>query len=227
MRRLQIRARRESNDAEAAAFDVLARTVDRALIEVPGTPSQTQLIARFEEQLARMELYARSGLTANLKPTDLLNKLKSVPEITFRSIASVLDPYLASQSARLDSVKDTQDLISQLIQSLNDFLGPKQVTLDLLQGLRIFKHDRQLELSSLSSGERQLLLLFSRSLALTERGALVLIDEPELSLNADWTRKLLRHLLAPTLTRKTQFITATHSIDLVTGFSEAVLDLNP
>ena len=223
--RLQLRARRESNEAEAAAFDVLARTVTRALKENTEPRSKLELLKQFEQQLGRIQLYSRSGLTAKLDSTKLMQQLKSAPDDKFDPIASVLESYLASQNARLDSVKDSQELMGQLIQSLNTFLKPKVAHLDLLQGLRIIKSDEQLQLSALSSGERQLLLMFTRSVGLLQIGSVVLIDEPELSLNADWTRILLRHLLLPILTRETQFVMATHSIEIASKYYESVIQL--
>lgn len=71
----------------------------------------------------------------------------------------------------------------------------------------------------LSSGQKEivttLFLIWNETLA---HPALVLIDEPELHLNAEWQREFLRHLLA--LAPKNQYILATHSEDIFASVSE-------
>lgn len=67
---------------------------------------------------------------------------------------------------------------------------------------------RKVPIESLSSGEKQMISLFSR-LFLYEREKIVLIDEPELSLSIDWQRDILPDtLLSPTCR---QLIAITHS----------------
>ena len=72
---------------------------------------------------------------------------------------------------------------------------------------------------ALSSGQKEivttLFLIWNETLA---HPALVLIDEPELHLNAEWQREFLRHLLA--LAPKNQYILATHSEDIFASVSE-------
>jgi hypothetical protein len=71
----------------------------------------------------------------------------------------------------------------------------------------------------LSSGQKEivttLFLIWNETLA---HPALVLIDEPELHLNAEWQREFLRHLLA--LAPQNQYILATHSEDIFASVSE-------
>lgn len=68
--------------------------------------------------------------------------------------------------------------------------------------------DREIALNDLSSGEKQIISLFSR-LYLYPKQKIVLIDEPELSLSFDWQKTLLPHVLeAPTCV---QLFAITHS----------------
>ncbi|PYE27967.1 putative AbiEii toxin of type IV toxin-antitoxin system [Paraburkholderia silvatlantica] len=67
---------------------------------------------------------------------------------------------------------------------------------------------RNVPLESLSSGEKQMISLFSR-LYLYPGEKIILIDEPELSLSIDWQRKILPDIVnAPT---SAQVIAITHS----------------
>lgn len=74
----------------------------------------------------------------------------------------------------------------------------------------IFKNlDAYLNIEKLSSGERQLIyIIFSVALA-SVNGALILMDEPEISLHLEWQERLLKEL--SDLNTKSQMIVVTHS----------------
>ncbi len=67
---------------------------------------------------------------------------------------------------------------------------------------------RPMTFESLSSGEKQMVSLFSR-LYLYEKEKLLLIDEPELSLSLDWQRNILVDLISASSCR--QIVAITHS----------------
>lgn len=66
-----------------------------------------------------------------------------------------------------------------------------------------------LSTDNLSSGEKQILLLLLRVFLLNEQEAVVLIDEPENSLDISWQYKLINLLVA--LNPNAQFFITTHS----------------
>lgn len=67
--------------------------------------------------------------------------------------------------------------------------------------------------TELSSGERQLLLIFATVLAQDNRPAILLMDEPEISLHFDWQSSLVRNIRA--LNPRVQLILSTHSPAIV------------
>jgi predicted ATP-dependent endonuclease of OLD family len=225
MRRLQVRARRESNDAEVVAYDVLERSIESAYAGEQQVPSRDEIVQRFADQMLRIEKYAAFGLMTQVSAEAIMARLQAASDSQFATLLTMVRPYLDSQRARLDSLKDTYELINQFIDSLNIFLHPKTLSISLLGDLVVKKRGRRLSLAALSSGERQLLRLFTSAAALPRSANLVLIDEPELSLNSEWTRLLTRHLLSETLSSNTQFVFATHSIELLAQFDEAILEL--
>ena len=77
----------------------------------------------------------------------------------------------------------------------------------------------------LSSGEKQLLLLFCNIITAREQASIFIIDEPELSLNVVWQRKLVNALLAFSEGSSIQLILASHSIELLTQYDQNVCDL--
>lgn len=80
----------------------------------------------------------------------------------------------------------------------------------------------ELSLYSLSSGERQLLIILSETLLQQQRRYVFIADEPELSLHVEWQEKLV-----PTIrdiNENAQIIFATHSPDVVSMYQDNVID---
>jgi predicted ATPase len=85
------------------------------------------------------------------------------------------------------------------------------------------KKDNILPLYSLSSGEKQLLIQFMEVLLQEDRSLIFIADEPELSLHVSWQAELLKALRD--LNRNAQLIVATHSPEIVAGFTNNVIDM--
>jgi predicted ATP-dependent endonuclease of OLD family len=77
----------------------------------------------------------------------------------------------------------------------------------------------------LSSGERHLLLLFCNTLIALDRQSIFIIDEPEISLNIKWQRKLLDSLLECAGENPVQYIFATHSFELLAQHKDNTIKL--
>jgi Predicted ATP-binding protein involved in virulence len=75
----------------------------------------------------------------------------------------------------------------------------------------------------LSSGEKQLLILLSEVLLQRGAPAVLIADEPELSLHVLWQEKLIGSLRA--LNPNAQIIVATHSPDIVGPLADKALDM--
>lgn len=78
----------------------------------------------------------------------------------------------------------------------------------------------------LSSGEKQVVLMFSDITALQGQARLFIIDEPELSLNPDWQRALMPRLLEVTEQSGMQLIAATHSIEIMARYKGRIRRLD-
>ncbi len=68
---------------------------------------------------------------------------------------------------------------------------------------------------TLSSGEQHLLMLYYKLLFEIEPDTLVMIDEPELSMNVVWQRNFLKDLQRITELRKFDVLIATHSPQII------------
>lgn len=124
----------------------------------------------------------------------------------------------------IDSV-DAESRLERLNNLLTTFTGGRidkklrPVANDQLDLRIVTPRGTTFSFDGLSSGQKEivttLFLIWNETLA---HPALVLIDEPELHLNAEWQREFLRHLLA--LAPQNQYILATHSEDIFASVSE-------
>lgn len=76
-------------------------------------------------------------------------------------------------------------------------------------------------MKSLSSGEKQLFIIFGSALVQEDKDFIFLADEPELSLHIEWQRDLVSNLKE--LNKNSQIVFATHSPDIVAQFSDHVI----
>ena len=97
------------------------------------------------------------------------------------------------------------DTCNKYLNNKSFVYNPSEITLKLFS-----KYDNsELELSMLSSGEKQIVSLFSRLYLESESKCILLIDEPELSISMRWQKMLL-----PDIVRSNNcnlLITVTHS----------------
>ena len=115
--------------------------------------------------------------------------------------------------------------LAQLNQLLTTFAGGRidkklrPVGKDQLDLRIVTPRNTTFSFDALSSGQKEivttLFLIWNETLA---HPALVLVDEPELHLNAEWQREFLRHLLS--LAPNNQYILATHSEDIFASVAE-------
>jgi ABC-type glutathione transport system ATPase component len=111
--------------------------------------------------------------------------------------------------------------VSSIVDALNSFLERKHVNFAVGgRGLRILDSEsgEPLEANALSSGEKQIVLLFSDIVALQDQARVFIIDEPELSLNPRWQRQVMPALLALTQGSGMQILAATHSIEIMAKY---------
>jgi energy-coupling factor transporter ATP-binding protein EcfA2 len=120
-----------------------------------------------------------------------------------------------------------KDLLTLFVEQMNNFFRDKKISLHVQDGLKITATDNEQELSPkmLSSGEKQLLLLFCSILITGDKATIFMIDDPEISLNIKWQRQLIRTLLKFTEKSPVQFIFATHSIELLAQYRNNVIKL--
>jgi energy-coupling factor transporter ATP-binding protein EcfA2 len=185
------------------------------------------LTNQLREHEVKSQDFSRFGLMSSLNSQKIIQILKASPQGNYLVVSSVLKPYLDSLSVRFAALENTKKLLSIFENTINElFFHDKYIRLHVRDGLQIFT-DEGTELSpeNLSSGEKQLLLLFCNTITARDKATIFIIDEPEISLNVKWQRQLIRALLDLTQGSQVQFILATHSIELLSQYKNNVVKL--
>lgn len=208
--------------------DILARIINsgEAAIE-EGKELPDDLIEDLKVQEKRSVDFSAFGLMSPLSNQKLIETLKNAPESTHPIILDVLKPYLDSVNARMKALQNTQDLLTLFVDTINNiFFRDKKIRLDVREGISIMTESgMEIMPEMLSSGEKQLLLLFCNTLTAREQATIFIIDEPEISLNIKWQRQLIRTLLELTKGSQVQFMLATHSLELLAQYRRNVIKL--
>lgn len=119
-------------------------------------------------------------------------------------------------------IKRVFSQINVFTEMLTDFISNKSFTFEA--GKLIVNHGANtIAVPRLSSGEKQLLILFIEALLQRQKPFVFLADEPELSLHIEWQRKILPAVKK--LNPNAQVIVATHSPEIAAAYSDSIIDM--
>lgn len=229
---IRFEALRASDIGEADTNKVYADIVKRISRSRGGRSTsggQAQEIAKALTDLeTRSRAFAEFGLASPLNVAELVKTLVAAKGQKQQFMSEVLRPYVDGLTARLNALQSVQEILHVFLDTINAFFVNKRVTFDIRRGLFINSADGTgLAPGMLSSGERQLLLLFCNTITARQQASILIIDEPEISLNVKWQRRLLASLLSLVRGTQVQFLVATHSIELLTQYRHSVARLQP
>ena len=96
------------------------------------------------------------------------------------------------------------------LKQINDFMSETNKIFDE-ENFNFIKKDisNPIEVTNLSSGEKQLLIILLTVLLQDQKPYILILDEPEISMHIDWQRKLINKIIE--LNPNCQIIIATHS----------------
>lgn len=172
-----------------------------------------------------------NSLTGNKKDTEGVVYLPSIDNISMRdkrktatALSQDLEYYIydmktgpSLMSLRMSMIDSPEDKQAELKSRIVDFQNAVNSLFALthkrieIEGSKfsVVTDNGKLLVGALSSGEMQILLILLRVFLLNGRGAVVLIDEPENSLDIDWQFDLVNLLVR--LNPNAQFFITTHS----------------
>ncbi|MFD0362724.1 AAA family ATPase [Nocardia sp. GCM10030253] len=226
---LTAKAQRSGLNEEATIYmDVLRRLGEYEKHEPDFTAQgerMSQLLTKLGKEVPRFSEY---GLISGFEAGEIQRLIDRVPGLNRQAAYSIVFPYLDSVQARLAALNEAESLIRRFVTHANSYLTDKYLTFGLGSGFRVLadvEPYRNLRATSLSSGEKQMLLLLCSAVLSRWDSRLFLIDEPELSLGVLWQRQILKSLLEITEDTSIQFIVATHSIEMVNANAPALVRL--
>lgn len=186
----------------------------------------TALSSKIKDLGEETNRLAKYELATALDMTEFSRVLNSQKNSNSLLSIDILKPYIESLDVRLDAVRSIYITINKFITIINELLTDKEMGFHLSQGFYIVNKFREtLTPAQLSSGEQQLLLLFCNVLVARDRPSLFIIDEPEISLNIKWQRKLVNYLLDLTEDANVQFMFASHSLEIISQHRHRVVKL--
>jgi len=227
--------RKGATKGQGDSDTIYSRVLNDIAHSLDVQPENTQeevlrLAAELEELRKRNSEYHRLGLVPDLPADDMLRSIHEAnaavsAATTLPVLYKVLKPYVDVVKARLTALEEVHFVISKFLNTVNEFYRNKNVHFHIDKGFTIRSGDEKLNPLWLSSGERQLLLLFCNTILARGHASLFLIDEPELSLNVKWQRLLVQSLLDNTAGASVQFLMATHSTELIAQHRANVVKL--
>lgn len=180
-----------------------------------------------EKILANNDRFVRMGILPPIDSEGLLDPLRDnnfeQREVLLRLVSSYAETLRARHRA-LESITST---VEEFLRMLNELLRHKKVLFSPSGFSIVGMTGEPLTPKQLSSGEQQLLLMFCYLLSSNEHNSIFIVDEPEISLNVKWQRRLLDAMRDISKVANKQIIVATHSIELLSQHSELVVALEP
>jgi predicted ATP-binding protein involved in virulence len=226
----------------------LSRRLDEALAEnsrvsqeLDRTYPERLLRAQSEfpdEQKIRARYAEQNELRRRLAEISLLGEKSgviSIPDGMASWQKNVLWTYLQDSDKKLSTFQDILDRVSLLLEIVDKRFLYKHLEVDRRRGLKVISDDdgndgeekRELPLSTLSSGEQHELVILYDLLFNVRPGALVLIDEPEISLHVSWQKGFIDDLRRIASLVKFRSIVATHSPQIAGKWIDRMISLAP
>ena len=127
-----------------------------------------------------------------------IEKLVSSGEINSDDQYSQLVYFLSKLVGLYEQQKEKDDSINQFATICNEYLNKKRIVYDEANveiSIIQTRNKNPIDIKNLSSGEKQIISLFSRIYLESSEDFILLFDEPELSLSIEWQKLLLPDIL--------------------------------
>lgn len=229
---IQSQAVRGSSQGESSVNALYGEILSRiATVPLNLDSTKPENVETLAHRMATLEIrsktYAQYGLLPEFHGKEILRIVKAASPSHAVLVSSVLAPYLDSVEKKLDAMAPLQRQIHALVALINSFYSRKRLHYEIHEGFHIFSDDgKPIQPQMLSSGERHLLLLFCNTIQALDKQSIFMIDEPEISLNIKWQRRLLPALRECAGDNPVQYIFATHSFEILAQCRTNTIKLN-
>lgn len=215
MKRLIIKEVRENNHIKTELKDVMINSIKKNKFRFNITDS-IEYTATKNETKVNFEFVSTMALNANSFQNIEMGNGKT---------ENILDWQIQNELDRLSKINNL-DLNNKFITSLNHMFSESNKSVSLNNKFELeFKFNNEiLNFPQLSSGERQVIYILLKVAIATKDNALILMDEPEISLHLSWQEKLLAQIRE--INPNSQIIIVTHSPAIVmNGWLDCFVDI--
>lgn len=179
----------------------------------------------------------RKGLTqleekrTKLVEVGLLDKsfgqqITTYDDLDDTNIRNILSVYIDDTSKKLSFFDDMYRKIDVFKKVINEHFFFKTLTIGASKGMAISGDRGEVPLDALSSGEQHELVLIYELLFKVSDKALILIDEPELSLHVAWQKRFISDLQEIQRLRPLTILIATHSPQIINNRLDLMVELS-
>lgn len=216
-----------SEQIQNALFDTLAVAIDSetektAALNLPDDLGE-QIVAGKERIIEALKEGPENKFKDRI--IAMLTEMHGDSGVALKSGNQIFHQLIWNMLKELKLEKQLLDSINIFIETFNYFLGSgKEIEIGQ-EGISVSIRGDRLGIDTLSSGERHLFTFLALVVIDARNRDFLIIDEPEISLNANWQRSLVKLLedLAP----ETQIILASHSPILAKGQPSSLVELKP
>jgi ABC-type lipoprotein export system ATPase subunit len=212
---------------ELTAYATLSQSLDRSFPKRVIELGSRAILAPedLKSKLADLESKRASLMEAGILDSEADTPVTLSEGPLEDAIARVLSVYADDTIRKLDFLSKLQARIELFIELISQRFSTKSVSVSKEDGFSIVSHGKKVPLDKLSSGEQHQLVLFFELLFELRENALILIDEPELSLHVAWQKKFIADLQRIIALNQFDVILATHSPTLVSRWTDLVVEL--
>ncbi|HDN9022050.1 TPA: AAA family ATPase [Aeromonas salmonicida] len=152
---------------------------------------------------------------------------KKLLSLSHKSATELADDKKAFNRQRVKDVFNSNfEIVSKFSNCVNNFFSDNDKTFKINNdgSFLISQFENPINLTSLSSGEKQLLLILIKVVNCADKDTIFILDEPEISLHLKWQEMLISEIKK--LNDRCQLIIATHSPAVVMqGWMDCLVDV--
>jgi len=192
--------------------------VESSLMDIVADDSKDKVKNVIEEFFKKIDLLMQNSTNKKYSETNLVDWLLNKTQVDrIMSIIEVVDKHKTLMGKFMEP-------LNLFLQIINGFYSDskKRIQIDGVGFLNVFREtdNQTTSVEALSSGERQLLIIFAHLMfnRYAKKSSVFIIDEPELSLHLKWQSMFIDQIIM--LSPNTQFIMATHSPEIVGEYEQ-------
>lgn len=215
-KKLVVEMQRVANEYSRVANELDSTYPERlfAQKEVMSENEFEKMLSLMQEKVEKLNKYGISNISK-------LNQVGFQPEH-----AKALKVYFEDFERKYKEYELLMDKLDSFTDMVNRRFQFKQIVVSNEDGVSVIdENQKKLKLSKLSSGEKEILVLFYQLLFEVKDGVMLLVDEPEISLHIAWQRMFAEDLKKIVKQKKMTAIVATHSPQIVNGNRKIQRDL--